>query len=782
MTPTEVGVVMVLSGATCLGLALYVQLHRQAVASRSLMAIFIGSTIWATFYGLELISDDRWIKEAMGTVKYGGIGLLTASWLIFILKFTGRGRLVTRKTIVALAVEPIAVVLILALPQTHDLVRFYPQEPLDPLPIIEVGPLFWVHLAYQNILGIASTLLLLITFSRIAPQYRRQGWWLAIGYLFPLLPSLAYNFSLGPAAHLDLTPVAIALTGPVLVWGFFRSRLLDIAPIARRHIVENMPDGIIVLDVYLRIVDHNPAACGLLGVETKDLVGLHLGQVLPSISKDLETDQGIRTHKVTVHSTRMLEVENTILSGSESLMATERLAGYLLVLRDATERLANEERLQLLAHFDPLTGLANRKLFADRLGQALAHAKRTGQPFGLLFLDLDRFKVINDTLGHEKGDVLLQQVAERLQTFLRDEDTFARIGGDEFLVLLPEIGNMAGAATVAGKLTDAFKDPFLLDEQDIHVTASIGVAGYPTNGNTDQELMTSADSAMYMAKAHGKNGYCVAGEYEGPLSNHFKFESDLRIAIENNELELFFQPCFTIDGIEANSNRTIYSLEALARWNHPKRGTIPPNIFIPMAEEVGLMPALGRWVLEQSCRQVALWSQTFGQWIAVSINISAAQLPRNQLVNQVNEIFEEYNISPSQLIFELSERIVMNESDPFIGELAALRARGIQLSLDDFGTGHTSLGQLKRMQFDQLKIDQAFIRDLTTDQDNATIVGAMVMLGQALGMHVVAEGVEHASELVILESLGCDAVQGYLTGRPLSADQATEMLAEYVDA
>lgn len=773
---------MVLSGATCLGLALYIHLHRQAVASRSLMAIFIGSAIWSTFYGLELISDDRWIKEAMGAVKYGGVGLLTASWLIFILQFTGRGRLVTRKTITALAIQPIAVVLILALPQTHDLVRFYPPEPLDPFPIIEVGPLFWFHIAYQNILGIASTLLLLITFSRIAPQYRRQGWWLAIGYLFPLLPNLAYNFSLGPAAHLDLTPLAIALTGPVLVWGFFRSRLLDIAPIARRHIVENMPDGIIVLDVYLRIVDHNPAACGLLGVEIKDLVGLHLGQVLPSISKDIETDKGIVTHKVTIHSTRTLEVESTILSGSESLMATERFAGYLLVLRDATERLANEERLQLLAHFDPLTGLANRKLFADRLGQALAHAKRTGQPFGLLFLDLDRFKVINDTLGHEKGDDLLQQVAERLQTFLRDEDTFARIGGDEFLVLLPEIGNIAGAATVAGKLIGAFKDPFLLDEQDIHVTASIGVAGYPTNGNTAQDLMTSADSAMYMAKAHGKNGYCVAGEYEGPLADHFKFESDLRIAIENNGLDLFFQPCFTIDGTEANSNRTIYSLEALARWNHPKRGTIPPNIFIPMAEELGLMPALGRWVLEQSCRQVALWSQTFGQWIAVSINISASQMTRNQLVNQVNEIFEEYNISPNQLIFELSERIVMNESDPFIGELAALRARGIRLSLDDFGTGHTSLGQLKRMQFDQLKIDQAFIRDLTTDRDNATIVGAMVMLGQALGMHVVAEGVEHASELVSVKTLGCDAVQGYLTGRPLSADQATEMLAEYVDA
>ena len=784
-SPATVGVIMLLSGMVCSVAALYVQRHRHAAASNSLTAILVFSAIWAAFYGFELIAHDAALKEAMGNLKYIGVVLLPLSWLVFTLRFTGRGRLITRRTLALLAIEPVLVLVILALPATRELIRYYPEEPLEPFPIVSTGTLFWVNAVYLNILTTTATVLFLITLSRHTPQYRRQRSWLAVGYLLPWVPNVIHNLGIGQAEHLDLTPVALAISGPILVWGFFRSRLLDLAPVARRHVVEHMPDGVIVLDAYLRVVDHNPASSELLNIEKNDLIGVDVARLLPTLAGTLGDPAAIGPHRVSIPAaantgapgqpavSRVLEIEVTTLEGFATI--TDRSAGYLLILRDATERLANEERLQRLAHHDPLTGLPNRKLFGDRLDQAIAHARRNSQSFALLFLDLDRFKVVNDTLGHEIGDLLLQQVAHRLQRCLREEDTIARIGGDEFIVLIHEINHENDASIVADKLITALDQPFIVEGHDLYVTASIGVARYPLNGTSPHQLVTRADSAMYLAKAQGKNRFHLADDRNLPRPDHLRFESDLRLALENDELDLDFQPCLTIGGSPDQPN-LIISLEALARWHHPDRGTIPPDVFIPMAEEAGFMPALGLWVLERSCQQVGTWRDEWGLQVTVSVNVSAAQLGRHLLARHVGEAVAHSGLTAGQLVLEISERTVVAESDPVIAELETLRECGAHLSLDDFGTGHTSLGQLKRLRFDQLKIDQAFVRDITTDPDNAVIVAAMINLGHSLGMHVIAEGVERPDELDALRLLGCDAVQGFLLGRPLSTDPMTAML------
>ncbi len=785
-SPVSVGIVMLLSGMICSVGALYVRRHRQAVASAGLMAILASSAIWAVFYGLELIAHDASLKQLLGNVKYIGIVFLPLSWLVFSFRFTGRGERITRRVLLLLAAEPALVLGLLALPATQELIRYYPDPPLEPFPIVSTGPLYWINAVYLNVLAITATVTFLITLSRHTPQYRRQRTWLAVAYLLPWIPNLVHNLGIGSAEHLDLTPVALAVSGPILIWGFFRSRLVDLAPVARRHVVENMPDGVIVLDAYHRVVDHNPASGALLNMPEVDLIGMHIAQLLPAVRQALEHDGGVGTHRVpiplppddsdvprTTTPSRVLEIEITPLGSPAS--TSDRFAGHLVILRDDTERLANEERLQRLAHHDPLTGLPNRKLLGDRFDQALAHARRNRSSFALLFLDLDRFKMINDALGHEVGDLVLQQVAERLQNCLRDEDTIARVGGDEFVVLLAEVSRPVDAQVVAEKLIAALVEPFVVRDHDLRVTASIGIAHYPTDGTDLDRLMNAADNAMYLAKAQGKNRVQPAGDRASAPALHLSIESDLREALRHDQLDLDFQPCLAL-GDSFTLDEDLVSLEALARWRHPRQGDIPPDVFIPMAEQAGLMPALGLWALERCCRQVVTWQDQHGVQVSVSVNISGAQLGWLLLAHHVDEALAISGLAPGRLVLEISEQTTALETDPVIAELEAVRERGVRLALDHFGTGHMSRAGLVRLRFDQLKIDRSVISNITAGPDNARIVAAMIELGHSLDMHVVAKGVERPEELDALRILGCDAVQGFLIGRPLSADATTAIL------
>jgi diguanylate cyclase (GGDEF)-like protein len=438
---------------------------------------------------------------------------------------------------------------------------------------------------------------------------------------------------------------------------------------------------------------------------------------------------------------------------------------FIGVMRDITERKATEATITHLAHYDALTDLPNRRLVQDRIQQTVVWARRSGAQFAVMFLDLDKFKTINDTLGHDVGDQLLQMVAHRLTECLRAEDTVGRQGGDEFIVLLASLSAAEDAALVAQKILATLSAPFVINGQDLRTGASIGIAVYPQDGGDVETLLKNSDTAMYHAKEAGRsNCQFFTQAMNAAAAERLLLESSLRQAIERHELLLHYQPLVNI----ADGN--IVATEALVRWNHPELGLVSPARFIPIAEDSGLIIPLGEWVLSQACHQLKQWRE---QGIALQrmvVNLSPRQFRQKHLVENFSRVLSETGVDPHWLGLEITETVIMENPELSIGILDELKALGIELSLDDFGTGYSSLGYLKRFPIDKLKIDQSFVHDITTDADDAAMVAAIIVMAHQLNIRVVAEGVETEAQLAFLREQGCDEYQGYYFSRPLSAD------------
>ncbi|MES2871213.1 MAG: EAL domain-containing protein [Pseudomonadota bacterium] len=426
--------------------------------------------------------------------------------------------------------------------------------------------------------------------------------------------------------------------------------------------------------------------------------------------------------------------------------------------------LANEELTQLALH-DTLTGLPNRILLADRIGQAMSRVAEQGGCFSLMFIDLDGFKPVNDAFGHHLGDRLLREVALRLREQLRSQDTLARIGGDEF-VLLVRLSETDDAPQVAARQVNLLSKPFRIDEHDLQISASIGIALYPGSGQTGEELLMNADAAMYHAKGAGKNGYSFFDlSMNTNARRQLQLLQDLRQALEQQQFCLHYQPKFDA------SNGLAVGAEALLRWNHPQQGLLLPDRFIELAEKTGLIIPIGEWVLDEACRQMRTWcDQGYSHW-RVAVNLSALQFCHAGLVESVVSALERHRLAANSLTLEITETTAMSDADASMTVLQQLSQMGVDLSIDDFGTGYSSLMYLKRLPANELKIDRGFVRDLEHDSDDAAIVSAIVALGQALGLRIVAEGVETDIQQSFLTTLGCDALQGFLLGSPQPAEQ-----------
>ncbi|MBW4417645.1 MAG: EAL domain-containing protein [Myxacorys californica WJT36-NPBG1] len=443
---------------------------------------------------------------------------------------------------------------------------------------------------------------------------------------------------------------------------------------------------------------------------------------------------------------------------------------------DITERKRAEEQLLHDALHDSLTGLANRVLFMDRLGHAIQLSKRhENYFFAVLFIDLDRFKVINDSLGHMVGDHLLVIIAERLSQCLRVGDTFARLGGDEFVILLDDIRNDEDATEIAERVQQALKHPFQLNGQEIFVTASTGIILSTTRYERPEDLLRDADTAMYRAKALGRDRQQV---FDPSMHDHavalLHMENDMRRALQNQEFRLYYQPIVSI------RNNRINGFEALVRWQHPKRGLIAPSEFIPIAEETGLIIPLGWWVMREACRQMREWQIQFpmNPPLTISVNVSSRQFAQPDLVDQVQQILQETGFSAQCLKLEITESTVMENADAAVAMLHKLRDLGIHLSIDDFGTGYSSLGYLHRFPVDTLKIDRSFITNVEDDHEKMEIIRTVVTLAWNLGLDVVAEGVETKRQLAQLKALKCDNGQGYIFSRPMDQAAAAALLSE----
>jgi len=452
-----------------------------------------------------------------------------------------------------------------------------------------------------------------------------------------------------------------------------------------------------------------------------------------------------------------------------------RVTGAVMVFHDVSAARTLTLKLAYIAQHDSLTGLPNRSLFNDRLTQAIAVAQRHHTALALFYLDLDRFKLINDSLGHLVGDRLLQSVAMRLGECVRATDTVSRLGGDEFVILLSEVTHEQDAAVCADKLLQAIRMPYVLDDHELHVTASIGIVVHPGDGTEVEALLQNADSAMYEAKKHGRNNYqFYRSDLNSSASERQALESGLRHAIERQELELYYQPIVSL------STGAIAGVEALVRWHHPTFGFLLPERFISIAEESGLIVPIGRWVLGEACRQTKAWQDAGFPRLRLAVNISAVELRSKEFAAGVGTILAQTGFDPRHLELELTETFLMQDSESTALVLGAIKELGVQLALDDFGTGYSSLSYMRRFPIDTLKVDRSFVRDLTMDASDASVVSAVINMGKSLHMRVVAEGVEALDQLVFLKEHGCSEAQGYHFSQPLRAGDFADWMRRSV--
>jgi diguanylate cyclase (GGDEF)-like protein len=447
----------------------------------------------------------------------------------------------------------------------------------------------------------------------------------------------------------------------------------------------------------------------------------------------------------------------------QSLLAVGMIACLLEDEREAAE-LASVE-IEHLAYHDALTGLPNRPLFIDRLIVSVAQASRSGQLLAVLFLDLDRFKDINDSLGHSTGDQLLKAVAERIRRCVREGDTVARFGGDEFTLLVPRVENIEDAAKIAQKIIETLKIPFEINERELFVTTSIGISIYPTDGLDAETLVRSADMAMYRAKDSGRDNYQLYAPAMNALAlQRLALENMLRKALTHKELVLHYQPLVDV------RTRAVIGMEALVRWEQPDLGMLLPAHFISVAELSGLIIPMGQWVLDAACRQLRTWQRKLHRNLYVSVNLSARQFQQPDLVEQVQAAVRENGIDPASLELEITESNAMANAENSIHTLRELKALGVRIAMDDFGTGYSSLNYLKRFPIDTLKLDQSFVRDINIEPSDAAIVSAAIAMAHSLKLDVVAEGVETEEQLAFLQKQGCDIIQGYFFSPPLPAE------------
>ncbi len=538
-----------------------------------------------------------------------------------------------------------------------------------------------------------------------------------------------------------------------------------------RAVLENVADGIITLGEGGVIESLNPAARRILGYDADELVGRAIGDlVIPSdpLHTEMDLDQwASRTDPTEITARRKDGTTFPMDFGiSEMHLGPRRL--FIATFRDISERKAQTEAIEYQALHDALTGLPNRTLFSDRLQQALLTVQRSQQGLAILLIDLDRFKEVNDTLGHEHGDALLQEIGARLRSVLRESDTVARLGGDEFAIL--PSGGLEGAAleATAEKILEALRQPIELLGNTVDVDASIGVARYPEDGEEANVLLRRADVAMYQAK-RSRSGYALySPDHDFHSAARLALIGELRVGITREELLLQYQP-----KVDCKTG-AIAGVEALVRWTHPRDGLLAPDRFIPAAEESGLIWPLTAWVLNQALRQVRRWADD-GQDIGVAVNVSPRNLQVAELEQTLAELITAWEVDPGKLTLEITESMAMASGSH--DAIARLRALGVNLSIDDFGTGYSSLAHLKSLPVQEIKIDQSFVRDLANNVDDAAIVRSTIDLGHHLGLRVVAEGVVDANSLWMLERYGCDAAQGNHISEPLTGDEILRWLA-----
>ena len=562
-----------------------------------------------------------------------------------------------------------------------------------------------------------------------------------------------------------------------------------------RYLVNTSPDIIYILDPEGNFTFINERIESLLGYDASELIGKHYTILVHNDDAEVARyvfnerrvgDRASRNVELRLKckddntarffETRALPIELSSMGmyKNEENPKKRTYLGTYGVARDITERKLAEETINFQAYHDLLTNLPNRALLRDRLSLAITQAKREEEMLAVMFLDLDRFKNINDSLGHVIGDELLQQVSTRLKSCVREGDTLARFGGDEFTLLLPKITKgQEDIRKIAEKINDVLRDPFTIDDNELYVSASIGISIYPRDGTNMDNLIKHADIAMYHVKDKGKNGYqFYSDDMTTPYFQNLSLETGIHKALDNDEFHLMYQPQINIKSGE------IVGVEALVRWEHPEHGPITPAEFIPFAEETGMIVDIGHWVLRNACAELKRWRDAGLPEIRMSINMSARQLAEKDIVKRISNMLKDYGIPGHCIELEITENTIMSEMDSVIHKLKELSRKGVNIAIDDFGTGYSSLSYLHKLPIQTLKIDRAFIKELNMNNSGNSIINTIVAMAKGLDLNVIAEGVETQQQLDYLHEIDCHEAQGFLFGKPLPADVISQLLIQ----
>jgi diguanylate cyclase (GGDEF)-like protein/PAS domain S-box-containing protein len=539
--------------------------------------------------------------------------------------------------------------------------------------------------------------------------------------------------------------------------------------------VSNMQIGVTITNPENKIIYTNQADAEMHGYSTAELIGMDARIFSPQTNwKPILQPMRKRFKRESINIRKDGTTFPVYLMSDIVTNNRGEIIAKITTCEDISDRKRNEETIRNLAFYDSLTGLPNRSLFTDRMLQELAKAKRQRQMMAVIFIDLDRFKVINDTLGHATGDLLLQAVAKELKDCIREGDTVSRLGGDEFLLLFPDITQVKDASLIAEKIVNKFSEAFMVNNKEFYISASLGISIFPDNSDSIETLIKHADTAMYYAKQQGRNNYqFYSPKIDAYTTKKIQMEADLRKAIANNELMLYYQPQVNlIDG-------KISGAEALLRWQHLEQGAISPAEFIPIAEETGLIQPIGEWIFRTVCRQIKQWQESRLQNIRISVNVSMNQFRQNNFIEILIGILKETDIQPDCLELEITESAIMHDTSLTTTMLRELRARGIHIAIDDFGTGYSSLSYLKYLPISRLKLDQSFVHSLGINPNDEAISRAIIAMAHSLNLQVVAEGVEKEDQLMLLKSYACDEVQGFLFSKALPADDFIKFVDRY---
>lgn len=543
--------------------------------------------------------------------------------------------------------------------------------------------------------------------------------------------------------------------------------------ILNQIVTNSTKTGIIFTDKHGQVTEFNEYAQELTGWSRQAVLNkpvLQLDKIGPLIHEVLQTREAFSNIELELRHASSCDQTICLFDGKPIYSENGELIGAFGNFRDITERYKAELKVKHMAHHDELTGLPNRRYLQQFLGESLDHAMKHKEMLAVFMLDLDRFKLINDTLGHSKGDLLLTKIAGRLKNYLQSRAKVFRMGGDEFTIILPKIHRPADVVRMAEDIIDVVRQPFVIQEYEFHISTSIGISFYPHDGHDIHSLLVQADTALYRAKEKGKNRYVI---YDSNMKEKsfqkLTLETELKHAIENNHLFIHYQP-----QIDLKSSKII-GLESLLRWNHPQLGMISPEEFIPLAEEMGLMFTLGEWVFRNACQQLKAWHNKGFSSLRMAINLSPQEFLKQGLVKTIQQVLKEMELNPSFVELEITESMTMDVERAIL-ILNELNELGIQIAIDDFGTGYSSLNYLKRFPIHRLKIDRSFVRDIMKDESDAKIVSTIISMAHALNLDVLAEGVETEEQLDFLRQLSCDQVQGYYYSKPLPADEIERKL------